>query len=319
MCASRALDAVAAALRAVPGVAVSTDTSISELTTYRLGGPAAVLARVGTEAALSETGALVRAHTVPVLVVGRGSNLLVADRGFVGVVVVLEGEFGDLALGRDEVRAGGAVALPRLARQTAAAGLTGLEFYVGIPGTVGGAVRMNAGGHGRETREVLVGASCVGLLTGAGPRWREVSALELGYRRSVLGAGDVVMGATFTVTSDDPDACRARIDDIVQWRREHQPGGANAGSVFRNPPGDSAGRLIESCGLKGFRVGGAVVSPKHANFFQAEDGATADDVHALVGEVRHRVETATGVRLHPELLMVGFDDDEAPPCEGGSA
>jgi UDP-N-acetylmuramate dehydrogenase len=318
MCASRALGAVAAALRAVPGVAVSTDVSISELTTYRLGGPAAVLARVGTVAALSETGAVVRAHTVPVLVVGRGSNLLVADRGFAGVVVVLEGEFTDLALGSDEVRAGGAVALPRLARQTAAAGLTGLEFYVGIPGTVGGAVRMNAGGHGRETREALLGATCVGLLTGEGPAWRDVRALELGYRRSVLGPGDVVIDATFTVGSDDPDECRARIDDIVQWRREHQPGGANAGSVFRNPPGDSAGRLIESCGLKGFRVGGAVVSPKHANFFQAEDGATADDVHALVGEVRHRVETATGVRLHPELLMVGFDD-EPSPCEGGSA
>jgi UDP-N-acetylmuramate dehydrogenase len=319
MSASRALDAVAAALRAVPGAAVSTDASISELTTYRLGGPAAVLVRVGTEAALSEVGALVRAHAVPVLVVGRGSNLLVADRGFAGVVVVLEGEFGDLALGHDEVRAGGAVALPRLARQTAAAGLTGLEFYVGIPGTVGGAVRMNAGGHGRETREVLVGARCVGLLTGEGPEWREVGALELGYRHSALGTGDVVVSATFTVASDDPDACRARIDDIVQWRREHQPGGANAGSVFRNPSGDSAGRLIESCGLKGFRVGGAVVSPKHANFFQAEDGATADDVHALVAEVRRRVETATGVRLHPELLMVGFDDDEASPCEGGSA
>ncbi|HEY7137165.1 MAG TPA: UDP-N-acetylmuramate dehydrogenase [Acidimicrobiia bacterium] len=318
MCASRALDAVAAALRAVPGVAVSTDVSISDLTTYRLGGPAAVLARVRTEAGLLETGAVTRAHGVPVLVVGRGSNLLVADRGFAGVVVVLEGELGDLAFARDEVRAGGAVALPRLARQTAAAGLTGLEFYVGIPGTVGGAVRMNAGGHGRETREVLLGATCVGLLTGDGPEWHEVGALQLGYRRSALGPGDVVVTATFAVAPDDPDACRARIDEIVQWRREHQPGGANAGSVFRNPPGDSAGRLIESCGLKGFRVGGAVVSPKHANFFQAEAGATADDVHALVGEVRRRVETATGVRLHPELLMVGFDEDDEPACEGGS-
>src|SRR5581483_1444344 len=194
----------------------------------------------------------------PLLVIGRGSNLLVADTGFAGLGLVLDRELEALALpggaaGATDavVRAGAGLALPVLARRVAAAGLTGLEFYVGIPGTVGGAVRMNAGGHGRETREVLVGATCAGLLTGEGPEWRQVGALELGYRRSVLGPGDVVLGATFTVASDDPDACRARIDDVVQWRREHQPGGANAGSVFRNPSGDSAGRLIESCGLKG--------------------------------------------------------------------
>jgi UDP-N-acetylmuramate dehydrogenase len=122
----------------------------------------------------------------------------------------------------------------------------------------------------------------------------------------------VVISATFTVTADDPDACAARIDEIVRWRREHQPGGANAGSVFRNPPGDSAGRLVDASGLKGLRVGGAVVSEKHANFIQAEAGATAADVRGLVLEVQRRVADATGVTLHPELHFVGFGDEGEP-------
>jgi UDP-N-acetylmuramate dehydrogenase len=276
---------VAPALQARLGDAVSLDTPTADLTTYRLGGPAAVLVRATSESALRDITAVLHDHDVSVLVVGRGSNLLVADRGFSGVVVVLDGDFGSVDLDGDHVVAGGAVALPRLARQAAAAGRSGLEFYVGIPGTVGGAVRMNAGGHGRETRDVLVSARVLDLRGDGDPR-----RLRVGRA--------------------DPAACRARIDEIVEWRREHQPGGANAGSVFRNPPGDSAGRLIESCGLKGFRVGGAVVSPKHANFFQAEIGATADDVHGLVLDVRKQVERATGIRLDPELQMVGFDEED---------
>ena len=301
---------VAPALQARLGDAVSLDTPTADLTTYRLGGPAAVLVRATSESALRDITAVLHDHDVPVLVVGRGSNLLVADRGFSGVVVVLDGDFGSVDLDGDHVVAGGAVALPRLARQAAAAGRSGLEFYVGIPGTVGGAVRMNAGGHGRETRDVLVSARVLDLRGDGDPRRRSVDELDLGYRHSSLRAGDVVVDAVLRVGRADPAACRARIDEIVEWRREHQPGGANAGSVFRNPPGDSAGRLIESCGLKGFRVGGAVVSPKHANFFQAEIGATADDVHGLVLDVREQVERATGIRLDPELQMVGFDEED---------
>jgi UDP-N-acetylmuramate dehydrogenase len=139
---------------------------------------------------------------------------------------------------------------------------------------------------------------------------RPVADLALGYRTSALGAREVVVGATFAVTPDSPDACEERVADIVRWRREHQPGGANAGSVFRNPPGDSAGRLVDDTGLKGLRVGGAVVSAKHANFIQAEPGATAADVHALVLEVQRRVAAATGVELVPELHFVGFDDGD---------
>ena len=136
---------------------------------------------------------------------------------------------------------------------------------------------------------------------------RAVDHLALGYRTSSIGPADVVVGATFAVTVDDPRACEARIADVVRWRREHQPGGANAGSVFRNPPGDSAGGLIDRSGLKDLRVGGAVVSSKHANFIQAEAGATAADVRALVREVQRRVRDATGVDLQPELHFVGFD------------
>src|SRR5262249_22152532 len=137
---------------------------------------------------------------------------------------------------------------------------------------------------------------------------RALATLDLGYRRSALGPTEVVTGASFRVEAGDAATAEAEVAAIVRWRREHQPGGANAGSVFANPPGDSAGRIIDALGLKGFRVGGAIVSPKHANFFQAESGATADDVRQLVLEVRRRVHDATGVTLVPELRMVGFPD-----------
>jgi UDP-N-acetylmuramate dehydrogenase len=292
----------------------------AELSTYRIGGPVAVLARVRSVDALADVAAVARRHQPRLLVIGRGSNLLMSDAGFSGLVVLLEGDFESIELpGRDGerdepvVRAGGAVPLPVLARRAAAAGFAGLEFYVGIPGSVGGAVRMNAGGHGRETIEVLRRAWVIDL-AGAGasaaPDERTLADLGLGYRRSNLRPSDVVCAAEFSVKPDDVAACEARLSDIVRWRREHQPGGQNAGSVFRNPPGDSAGRLIDAAGLKGLRVGGAVVSQKHANFFQAEPGTTARDVRDLVAEVRRRVAQQTGVELVPELHMVGDDVDD---------
>jgi len=293
------------------GVPAERDVPVAELTTYHVGGPVAVLARVDTPAALGAVVAALADALPPLLVVGRGSNLLVADAGFDGLGVVLGGEFDavDVDAGPGVVRAGAAVPLPVLARRTAAAGLAGLEFFVGIPGSVGGAVRMNAGGHGRETADVLVAAEVVDLAgPGSVPERRPVGELGFGYRRSALKATEIVTAATFRVEEGSAAAGEAALADVVRWRREHQPGGSNAGSVFANPPGDSAGRLIDSLGLKGLRVGGAVVSPKHANFFQAEAGATADDVRALVVEVRRRVAAATGVTLVPELRMVGFDD-----------
>ncbi len=318
--------ALAEALSArLPG-AVATDVPVRGLTTYRLGGPLAVCVRVTDEASLAEVAAVlgmvgvVGTEDAPVLVLGRGSNVLVADQGFDGVGIVLAGSFDEVAFdvasdgSRAAARAGAAVALPVLARRSAATGLTGLEFYVGIPGSVGGAVRMNAGGHGRETADVLVRAWVLDLREGAAAqsRPRSPSQLDFGYRHSGIGPTEVVTRAEFETGRDAPEACDARIEAIVRWRREHQPGGANAGSVFKNPTGDSAGRIIDAAGLKGFRVGGATVSPKHANFFVADPDATAADVRRLVAEVQRRVEDETGVRLVPELQLVGFDVEAIP-------
>jgi UDP-N-acetylmuramate dehydrogenase len=294
----------------LPG-AVTRDAPLSSFTTYRLGGPVTALVRVASRSELSAVARVVREHRPPLLVVGRGSNLLVADRGLDGLAIVLAGDFDTIDLDADDgrVRAGGAVALPVLARRAAAAGRGGLEFFVGIPGSVGGAVRMNAGGHGRETAEVLVRAWSTDLAGESDDdRARGAADLDLTYRLSALGPSEIVTAAEFAVADAPPRDCEAVVAEVVRWRRENQPGGSNAGSVFRNPAGDSAGRIIDAAGLKGFRVGGAVVSPKHANFFQAERGATADDVYRLVVEVRRRVHDATGIVLEPELRLVGFDE-----------
>ena len=304
---NRTLDELGAALTArLPG-RVRLAAPSAELTTYRCVGALDDFVRAGTDHDLRVLSEVLAPDPVPVLVIGRGSNLLVSDRGFAGVALSLtedlEGLDADPGSGR--VRAGGGLALPVLARRTAASGIAGLEFYVGIPGSVGGAVRMNAGGHGADTDRVIVDARVVDLTDGSA---REVARadLGLGYRTSALSASDVVVAATFTGHGDDPEACTGRIDEIVRWRREHQPGGQNAGSVFTNPPGDAAGRLIEAAGCKGTRVGGAVVSEKHANFFVAEKDATASDVYALVELVQRRVEESSGIRLVPELQFVGF-------------
>ena len=301
------VDELAAAIEpSLPG-RVERDAPLAGMTTYRVGGSAAVLVRARREGDLAVVAAALRRFPQPLLIIGRGSNLLVADAGFAGLVLLLEGEFEEITTGESALTVGGTVALPVLARRAAATGLTGLEFYVGIPGTVGGAIRMNAGGHGRETREVLQSARVVDLLGDGLAQDRSVEELALGYRSSALGPHEVVVGASYAVSPDAPAACEERIAEIVRWRREHQPGGANAGSVFRNPPGDSAGRLIESTGLKGLRIGGAEVSDKHANFIQAAPDARAADVRALVFEVQRQVAEATGVVLQPELHFVGFE------------
>jgi UDP-N-acetylmuramate dehydrogenase len=317
-----AVDALAAALEhALPG-RVARDVSVAELATYRLGGPIAIVVRAGTIPELAALARVLSTSDAPVLVIGRGSNLLVADAGFAGVGVVLDGSFDRIEIDAERavVRAGGAVALPVVARRAAAAGITGLEFLVGIPGSVGGAVHMNAGGHGSETRDVLERASVFRLAEpeGEDAEVLDVAGLDLSYRHSNLAATDVVTMAELRGAFDDAEACAERVDEIVRWRREHQPGGANAGSVFRNPAGDSAGRLIDAAGCKGLRVGAAVVSEKHANFFQAEPGATADDVHRLVQCVQRRVAEHSGIVLEPELRMLGFGA-AADPDAGGVA
>lgn len=283
------------------------DVPLGPLTTYRVGGPAALFVRVEDEADLGAVAAAVRATGVPVLVVGNGSNLLVADGGFAGLAIALGDEFAGVDVQGTRVRAGGAARLPVVARRTAKAGLTGFEWAVGVPGSIGGAVRMNAGGHGSDMASCLVGIRRLDLRSGEDEEV-SVAALELGFRCSNVQAHHLVVWADLQLAEGDRETGERTIEEIVRWRRENQPGGANAGSVFVNPEGDSAGRLIDASGCKGRRLGTAEVSPKHANFIQADDGGSADDIHALMVEVHDRVLAATGVDLRPETRLVGFDE-----------
>jgi UDP-N-acetylmuramate dehydrogenase len=295
------------AAAAVLGDRARRDVPLGPLTTYRVGGPAALFLEVADEDDLRLTAKAVAASGVPVLVVGKGSNLLVADAGFPGLALVLGPAFAGIEVDGTTVRAGGAASLPVLARRTAAAGLTGLEWAVGVPGSVGGAVRMNAGGHGSDVAATLVRVRVADLSTGEDG---EVPAadLHLGYRRSSVRPSQVVVRAELALAPGDRARSEAEIAEIVRWRRANQPGGQNAGSVFTNPPGDSAGRLVDAAGCKGLRLGTAHVSPKHANFIQADDGGSADDVLALMVEVGRRVEERFGVQLVPETRLAGFPD-----------
>jgi UDP-N-acetylmuramate dehydrogenase len=306
------LDKALAVLRAV-GDRVRTGVPMGPFTTLRVGGPAAVWVEARSTGDLAVVRDAVVASGLPVLVVGKGSNLLVADAGFPGIAVSLGEGFDGIEIEGTGVRAGGAVSLPVLARRTAAAGLTGLEWAVGVPGSVGGAVRMNAGGHGSDMAAVVTRFAFVDL---AGGPDGEFGAERLGfaYRHSTVAPSHVVTGAEFGLQPGDREASEGELAEIVRWRREHQPGGQNCGSVFTNPPGDSAGRLIDAAGLKGFAVGSAHVSPKHANFIQAREAGSADDVLALIQEVQRLVQERLGVRLEPEVRLVGF----APQGLGGA-
>ena len=284
------------------------DEPLGQYTTYKVGGPAALSLVVDDISDLRLLARAVAESGLPTLVIGKGSNLLVADAGFPGIAVRLGDRYEEVVIDGEIVHAGGATLLPVVARRTASAGLTGFEWAVGVPGSVGGAVRMNAGGHGSDIAATLVGVRVFDLATGEDG---DVPAgdLHLGYRRSAIRATQVVTDATFRLAQGDAETAKALISDIVRWRRENQPGGQNAGSVFTNPQGDSAGRLVDAAGCKGRRRGSASVSDKHANFIQADAGGSADDVFALMVEVRDTVEERTGVRLHPETALVGFDTE----------
>jgi UDP-N-acetylmuramate dehydrogenase len=283
---------------------------LGPLTTYKVGGPAALFAEVTSDADLDRVAKAVSASGVDVLVVGKGSNLLVADAGWHGLAVVLGDRFAGIAAEGDgtRVRAGAAAALPRVARWTVRAGLTGFEWAVGVPGSIGGAVRMNAGGHGSDMAASLVDAELVDLATGE-RRTVPAAGLALGYRRSNVAPHHLVVSAAVQLKPGDRATGDRTISEIVAWRRANQPGGQNAGSVFTNPDGDSAGRLVDAAGGKGLRVGTAEVSQKHANFIQADPGGSADDVLALMAEVRRRVAEHAGVDLHAETRVVGFPSD----------
>src|SRR5438067_4460705 len=282
------------------------DVPIGPLTTYRVGGAAELFVRVEADDDLARVAEAVSASGVPTLVVGNGSNLLVADAGFAGLAITLGEAFEDVTIRGSTVTAGAAASLPVLARRTAAAGLTGFEWAVGVPGSIGGAVRMNAGGHGSDMAASLRRVRVVDLRTGD-DGWMAASDLALAYRHSSIAPDQIVATAELALAQGDRAQSEAEIAEIVRWRRAHQPGGQNAGSVFTNPAHDSAGRLIDVAGCRGMRRGTAVVSDKHANFFIADAGGRADDVHELMLAVQARVLEVHGVKLEPETPLVGFD------------
>jgi UDP-N-acetylmuramate dehydrogenase len=306
---TRPHEAVMGAAELLQGLA-RRDVPLGPLTTYRVGGPAALFVEASSVDDLWRVADAVAATGLPTLVVGKGSNLLVADAGFPGVAVALGPAFAEIAVDGTRVEAGGGVALPVAARRTVRSGLTGFEWAVGVPGSIGGAVRMNAGGHGSDMAASLIEARVVDLTHPRSEAVVPVAELELGYRRSGVAAHHVVVTATLGLRLGDRAAGEREIAEIVSWRRANQPGGQNAGSVFTNPPDDSAGRLIDAAGCKGLRLGSAEVSTKHANFFQADAGGSADDVRALMEVVRGRVRDNSGVDLHPETRLVGFDNPQ---------
>lgn len=281
---------------------------LGPMTTYKSGGPARFLAEVPDLATLRELIGSGLTASLPTLILGRGSNLVVADKGFDGLVVRLGRRFAGISFRGARVRAGGIVPLPRLARASVEEGLSGLEFFVGVPGSVGGAVRQNAGCFGVETRDRMVEARVIELSTGA----ESISTpeqLEMTYRSSNIGPTDLVVEALFQGEPGDEVEGKQRLREITRWRRDHQPGGTlNAGSVFKNPAHISAGELIDSLGLKGLCVGGVCVSEKHANFFVAGPDATSEDIRRLVLEVKSRVLAATGTNLETEIQFVGFEE-----------
>ena len=306
------LAAAIEALRASPlGSRVQLDAPIGKLTTYRVGGNAAALVTLEGPTDVAALSEALSGRTVAVISIGRGSNLLVSDEGFAGIAVVLGSGFAevDVEPTMGIVSCGAAAKMPVVARTTVQAGLTGFEWAVGVPGSIGGAVCMNAGGHGAEICDSLVDADVLDLRTGR-RHVRTNADLAFGYRTSAIERSDLVLGARFALTTGDSAAGKAEMAEIVQWRRDNQPGGQNAGSVFTNPDGDSAGRLIDAAGLKGLRIGTAAVSEKHANFIQADVDGRAEDVRAVMEEVRRRVVESAGVELHAETHLVGFDDGD---------
>jgi UDP-N-acetylmuramate dehydrogenase len=311
-------DSFVDALAAGVGGTVLADEPLARHTTLRVGGPAAALVRAETPQDLVAVARICAESDRPWLILGRGSNLLVADVGWPGVVVTLGRGFRGVVVedGADHRRIGAAVRvtagaaepMPVLAQSVARRHLGGLAFGVAIPGSLGGAVRMNAGAHGAELSQVLVDAEVLRLDEGGACDRLRADDLRMRYRSTALPAGAVVVRATLRLHRADPETLAAEMAEMRQWRRDNQPiNQPSCGSVFRNPHGDSAGRLIESAGMKGHRVGGATVSAVHANFITVATGARADDVRTVIRDVRRAVLATCGVRLETEVVLAGFE------------
>jgi len=281
------------------------DVPLAGRTTLRIGGPARFFVEVEDVAALVALLRWAAAGGLPVLPLGKGSNILIPDDGFPGVAFVLGGDFRKVEIRGTEVLAGAGASLVSLASAAQRAGLSGFEGLSGIPSSVGGAVRINAGAYGSEIFDVL---SSVEVVSREGERC-EIPAPRIphGYRWSALmESADIVASAALRLREADPEAIRARMAEVTAKRKRALPPQPNAGSIFKNPPGDFAGRLLEACGMKGRRIGGAEVSRLHANVIVNAGGATAADVRALMDEMRTAVEARFGVVLIPEIEVLPF-------------
>ena len=299
-------EVLAGALRSAAPGRVRPAAPLAPFTSLRVGGPAGILVEPRDEDELGRVaGVLAEGPHPPVLVLGRGTNLLVSDEGFPGVVVRLGAGFERIGGAGRLVEAGGGAPLPRVANYAARRNLAGMEFAVAIPATVGGGVRMNAGAHGSSISSVVAWARVLHLETGL-KETLVPETLNFRYRESSLTASDVVCAAAFALTEGDTAEIAARMEAYRLHRSETQPAEApNAGSMFRNPEGTSAGALIEAAGLKGAGEGLVEVSTRHANFFLARPGATAQQVHDLMVRVQRAVEERCGVVLVPEVRVVG--------------
>ncbi len=289
------------------GMRVRHDVPLAPYTTMRVGGPADLFVEARNLFELRGIIRYARSRDVPLFLIGRGSDLVVSDLGIGGLVVLVRA--GGLRIEGERLTVEAGVQMAKVATEGKKAGLSGLEFGLAIPGTVGGAVWANAGAHGADVRGVLVEA----LVAGADGEERSLGpeALGMSYRQTALKEGvpgrpDVVLAASFALEPADSDTIAERLADIRRWRQEHQPiGQKSAGSVFRNPDGGSAGRIIDELGLKERRVGGAMVSPKHANFIVNTGDATAADIRALGDLVRDSVLRERGIELRYEVEFVG--------------
>ncbi len=289
------------------GIKTSRDEPLERFSTMRVGGPADLFAEVRNLFELRGIVRFARQRDIPLFLIGRGSDLVISDRGIGGLVVLVRAA--GLHTEGETIKAEAGVQMAKLATTGKNEGLTGLEFGLAIPGSVGGAVWANAGAHGSDVRGVLRSAQVVG----ADGEERELGPDDLGmaYRETNLkhgtpGRPDVVLQATFELEPAEANTIAERLGSIRRWRREHQPiGQKSAGSVFRNPDGDSAGRIIDELGLKEQRVGGAQVSPKHANFIVNTGSATAADVRELGELVRETVRRERGIDLAYEVEFVG--------------
>ncbi len=297
------LDEVVRGLAAV-GAPVRRDEVLARKTWWRVGGPADVFVEVERRDQLVELARLVARCEVPLLVLGNASNLLVADAGVRGVVARLTGELASAEREGAALKIGGGARLVQLLKRAEREGWTGLQMTAGVPGTMGGAVKMNAGMKLGEVSDGLLDVDLV--LAGGDHGTLPASALRLSYRHSELPPGSVVAAARMRLTDEDPAAVFTAVNEHLDYRARTQPLDVpTCGSTFRNPEGHTAGRLIEQAGLKGHRVGGAVVSEKHANFLVNTGTATATELRALIHAVQARVQEASGVWLQPEVVLAG--------------